>query len=86
MRRGKPDRLSVEGLAIAMTARAFETVRSDTVRGTDARILRAIDYAEAHLDCSLSVAELASVAAKSSSWFQHCFHAATGRPVRAYVR
>ena len=91
LRGGKPDRLYVKGLAIAMTARAFEKVRSDTVRsvptrGTDARIARAIDYAEAHLDRSLSIAELASVAAMSPSWFQHCFHAATGRPVHTYVR
>ena len=91
LRRGEPDRLYVEGLSVAMTARAFEVVRADAVRpvptrGTDTRVARAIDYAEAHLGTNLSIADLASVAAMSPSWFQHCFRAATGRPVHAYVR
>ena len=91
LRRGEPDRLYVEGLSVAMTARAFEVVRADAVRpvptrGTDTRVARAIDYAEAHLGTNLSIADLASVAAMSPSWFQQCFRAATGRPVHAYVR
>ena len=90
LRFGEPDRLYTEGLAIAMTARALmlgnERGKVVPTRGTDARIARAIDYAEAHLDADLSVAELASVAAMSPSWFRECFHAATGRPVHAYVR
>ena len=89
LRNGPPDRLYAEGLAIAMTARAMqlsdERVRTVPTRGTDARIARAIDYAEANLDRSIGVAELAAVAGMSPSWFQSSFRAVVGQPVHAYV-
>ena len=89
LRHGPPDRLYAEGLAIAMTARAMqlldERARHVPTRGTDARIARAIDYAEANLDRSIGVAELASVAGMSPSWFQSSFRAVVGQPVHAYV-
>ncbi|MEM7730412.1 MAG: AraC family transcriptional regulator [Pseudomonadota bacterium] len=85
-----PDRLFVEGLAISMTARAFGLTDvmkgSIATRGTDDRIARAIDFAEAHLDEPLSIADLAAVAGMSPSWFRDCFRVATGMPVHAYVR
>ena len=90
LRHGEPDRLYTEGLAIAMMARAFKLangrVSETSSRGTDARVARAIDYAEAYLDADLSIAELARVAAMSPSWFRDCFHAETGQSVHAYVR
>lgn len=89
LRFGEPDRLYTEGLALALTARVFalsdERMREVPTTGTDRRIDRAIDYIEAHLCEPMSVADLASVAAMSSSWFAACFKARTGRPVHAYV-
>ncbi|KIT18207.1 helix-turn-helix domain-containing protein [Jannaschia aquimarina] len=84
-----PDRLYVEGLAIAMTARAFSVMngmRPVSTRGTDARIARALDYAEAHLSEDLSVAHLAAVAGMSPSWFAQSFRAVVGKPVHAHIR
>ena len=90
LRSGTPDRLYTEGLAIAIMARALmqsdDRAKPVSARGTDTRIARAIDYAEAHLNADLSIAELARVAAMSPSWFRECFHAATGQSVHAYVR
>ena len=90
LRSGPSDPLYVEGLAIAMTARTFANARNDvrniSANGTLTRIRRTIDYAEAHLDRSLSVAELAGVAAMSPSWFAQCFRVETGQPVHAFVR
>ena len=90
MRSGSPDRLFVEGLAIAMTARAFaltsERAKPVPTRGTDARIERAIDYAEAHLSRQIAVAELAAIANMSPSWFAQSFTATMGQPVHAYIR
>ena len=89
LRHGPPDRLYAEGLAIAMTARAMliadERARTVPTGGTDARIARAIDYAEANLDRSIGVAELAAAAGMSPSWFQTSFRAIIGTPVHAYV-
>lgn len=90
LRFGDPDRLYAESLAVAMTARAMALcdarVRPVPARGTDTRIARATDHAEAHLGEALSIAELAAVANMSPSWFRDCFRAATGTPVHAYVR
>ncbi|WP_170938658.1 AraC family transcriptional regulator [Jannaschia aquimarina] len=89
LRRGDPDRLYVEGLAIALTARAvgLATKRGPCAPtgGTDARIARAVDYIEAHLSDDLSVALIASEAAMSPSWFAACFKDQIGQPVHAYV-
>lgn len=92
LRFGTPDPLYVQGLAIAMTARALSDaapggdLSSVSAIGTDARIARAVDYIEAHLADELSVAAVASVAAMSPSWFQTSFRAVMGVPVFAYVR
>ncbi|WP_161793824.1 helix-turn-helix domain-containing protein [Jannaschia aquimarina] len=90
LRFGTPDRLFVEGLTIAMTARVLSLVRNgqDAVSfiGTDPRIARAVDYIETHLGEDLSVAAIASAAAMSPSWFQTAFRTQTGQPVFAYVR
>ncbi|MDX8350856.1 AraC family transcriptional regulator [Cognatiyoonia sp. IB215182] len=89
LRSGKPDRLYIQGLAIAMTARALSadsSMPSVPTRGTERRIARAIDYIEAHLGEDLSVAAIASAAAMSPSWLQTAFKANTGQPVFAYVR
>ncbi|MEM7730411.1 MAG: AraC family transcriptional regulator [Pseudomonadota bacterium] len=90
LRSGDQDRLYVEGLGIAMMGRAIvgfdREVRPVPTRGTDARVARTIDYAEANLSEPLSIAELAAVAGMSPSWFRDCFRTATGMPVHAYVR
>ena len=55
-------------------------------RPEDARIARAIDYAEAHLGEALTVAEIATVACLSPGHFTRCFKATMGEPVWAYVQ
>ena len=50
------------------------------------KMARVRDYIEAHLGQSLSVADLAAVAAASPSHFSRSFKAATGEAVWAYVR
>ena len=84
------DRLYVEGLSIALGARALgrATGRPDEtpVGGTERRVGRAMEYARAHLGESLSVAELAEVACMSPSWFARAFRAAVGVAVYAWVR
>jgi AraC family transcriptional regulator len=51
----------------------------------DARIARAIDYAEAMFASDISVADLAAVAGLSPSQFTRAFRAATGRTPYAFV-
>ena len=84
------DRLYVEGLSIALGARALgrATGRPEEtpVGGTERRVGRAMEYARAHLGESLSVAELAEVACMSPSWFARAFKAAVGVAVYAWVR
>ena len=55
-------------------------------RPEDARIARAIDYAEAHLGEALTVAELAAIACLSPSHFSRAFKATTGEPVWTFVQ
>lgn len=90
LRFGPLDRLYVEGLAVALTARAigFAIGRETTVStaGTDARIARAVDFIEAHLADDLSLAAIASAACMSLSWLKTSFRAATGKPVWTYVQ
>ena len=90
LRAGPPDPLYVEGLAVAIAARALGLAAGRTAsvstRGTDARIARAVEYVEAHLAKPLSVAGLAAVACMSPSWFARAFKDATGVPVHAFVR
>lgn len=83
------DRLYVEGLANAITARTLSLVLSDrkepTVIGTDRRIDRVIDYIHANVSDGLTVGELAKIACMSASWFSRSFKAKTGFTVHAYV-
>lgn len=90
LRSERADPLFLEGLAIAIGARAvgLATGRGATTstRGTDGRIARALDYVGDNLGRPLSVAELADVACMSPSWFARSFRAVTGQPVHAYMR
>ncbi len=90
LRSNQNNRLYIEGLSIAMIARALalttDKAASVATTGTDPRIARAIDYIEAHLGEDLSIARIAQAAAMSPSWFQSAFRSVTGRPVFAYVR
>ena len=88
LRQGNADRLSAEGLSIALAACALCECNIDgvSVVGTDPRIARAADYIETHLGEDLSVDDIAAVAAMSPSSLQSAFKAVTGRPVFAYVR
>ena len=89
LRSGGLERLYVEGLGMALTSLALAQLHGaippTSTRGTDARIRRAIDYIEAHCGRSLGIAECASVAAMSPSWFARAFRATTGETVHAYV-
>ena len=53
---------------------------------SDARIARAIEYAEAHLGEALTVAEIAGVACLSAGQFSRTFKATVGEPVWVYVQ
>ena len=52
----------------------------------DRRLVRAADYAEAHLGTALTVGELASVATMSRSGFARAVRAAHGEPVWSWVQ
>ncbi len=52
----------------------------------DTRIVRVVDYIEAHLPEPLSVTELAAIATMSAGHFSRCFKATVGEPVWAYVQ
>ena len=62
-------------------ARLFETRKLPS----DQRMVRAIDFIDAHLGDDLALATLASVAALSPYHFLRRFKAETGRPPHAYV-
>ncbi len=53
---------------------------------SDTRIMRVVDYIEAHLAEPLSVTELAAIATMSAGHFSRCFKATVGEPVWAYVQ
>ncbi len=55
------------------------------VTATDARILRAIAFAVAHLAVPLRLADVAAAACLSPSRFRHLFVAETGLPLRRYL-
>lgn len=90
LRAGPVDPLFVEGLAVALVARGLRVAAGPlgevSTRGTDRRVARAIEHAEAHLDRPLGLAELADVAGMSPWHFLRCFRAATGRTPAAWVR
>ena len=51
----------------------------------DTRLRRAVEYAETHLRCPLTVGELANIAGMSPSHFSRSFKTATGETVWQYV-
>ena len=82
------DGLHIDGLTLQLLAQlcddpALSPILDDRA---DARIVRAIDYVEAHLADALSIADLAVVAAMSAGHFSRCFKATVGEPVWAYVQ
>jgi AraC-like DNA-binding protein len=84
------NRLFVESLSIALAARILGHQRkthglSIPVVGLDARIRRAIEYANANLDEKLEVADMAAAAHLSPFHFLRVFKAVTGETPHAYV-
>ncbi|KIT15161.1 helix-turn-helix domain-containing protein [Jannaschia aquimarina] len=84
------DPLYVEGLAVALTARAvgFATGKGSSVStaGTDGRVARAVEFIEANLHRSLSVAEIAQASCMSPSWLSDAFRASIGRSIWEHVK
>lgn len=86
---GPPANLLADGLTLqllALVSGSGSLSPLGAARREDARIARAVDYAEAHLARPLSVGELAEVAALSPSRFARVFRATTGEAVWAYVQ
>ena len=71
---------------LATVARATELSPIATGKPEDARIVRVIDYIEAHIGDAMTVAELALVACLSPGHFSRSFKATTGEAVWAYVQ
>lgn len=91
------DRLTVEALALGIGARALARLAAgddDAYAEPEgwrrhtgaARIVRAVDWAEAHLgDPTLAIADMAAAAHLSPSQFSSVFRAATGESPYAFV-
>ena len=89
VRNGPATNLYFDGLAmqfLAVLADQSALSPLGEARPEDARIARAIDYAEAHLGEALTVAEIAAAACLSPGHFARCFKATTGEPVWTYVQ
>lgn len=90
LRQSVVDRLYLDGLSTAITARVLAFAMPDraapSTKGTDRRIDRTIDYIHARLVSHMSIADLAAVACMSPSWFSRAFRAQTGMTVHAYVQ
>ena len=81
--------LLLDGLTLqflAHVARVKELSPTAAARPEDVRIARAIDFAEAHIDEALTVAELAAVACLSPAHFSRVFKATTGEAVWSFVQ
>ncbi len=78
------DGLAMQFLAVIADSATLSPFGVD--HGLDKRITRAIDYLEAHISKSLTVAELAGVAALSPGQFARVFKATTGEAVWAFVQ
>ncbi len=59
---------------------------TDLIGAKESRIARAIDYAEVHLDGSLSIADMAAAACLSQAQFARVFKTITGEAVWAWVQ
>ena len=84
------DKVYLEGLGIALLARTLRSsglkYLSPSTAGTDRRIDRAIDYIRADLTKPMTIADLATIACMSPSWFSRAFRAQTGMSVHAYIQ
>lgn len=86
----RPDRLYVEGLGLALSARVLRKFASVKDRAAKQQLsrrqLRAVlEHVDANLDRPLTVAELAGVAGISVSHFTVLFRRSTGSPVHRFV-
>ena len=84
-------RLQVESEYLRLVAELLSAAQGEGLRlgralADDVRIIRAIDFAEAHLGEDLSVAGLASIACLSPAQFARVFRATTGEAVWSYVQ
>lgn len=78
-----------ESLTLGIFARLAQVLGGQVIEHCDAlrdwRLRRVIDYIEANLDKTLSVAELAVVAGLSRSHFMQSFRDAFGQPPHQYI-
>ena len=84
------DARRARGSAAAVTAAARRVVRAltggaETSVPSDERIVRAVDYVNAHLDAPLTLTAVASEACLSPSRFRHLFVEQTGTALRPYI-
>ncbi|WP_227271011.1 AraC family transcriptional regulator [Roseobacter weihaiensis] len=82
----KASSLIIDGLVMQLVGTAAGTRDTPNIATDDTRIVRAIEYIEAHYGDSLSVVELAAIAALSPSQFAALFRQAVGEPVWTYVQ
>lgn len=80
-------RLYRDALAIALAAQIARVAGQPAAEppAAEPRILRALDYIEAHLADDISLDDLASIAAMSRFHFARAFRDAVGMPPHAYV-
>ncbi|QGZ65765.1 helix-turn-helix domain-containing protein [Paraburkholderia acidisoli] len=84
------DTLYAESLCVAMIVRLAEGADNSDTKASPPALprhlaLRVIDYIDAHLDASLTLAELAQVAGLSVPHFKALFRASFAMPVHRYV-
>ena len=84
------DARRAQGSAAAVAAAARRVVRAltggtETSVPSDERIVRAVDYVNAHLDAPLTLTAVASEACLSPSRFRHLFVEQTGTALRPYI-
>ncbi len=82
------DHLLLDGLTLQFLAElsgAGDLAPLGGARPEDERIVRVIDYIEAHYEEALSIGELAAVACLSPGHFSRTFKATVGAPVWTYV-
>ena len=76
--------LLIVGLALEKATNGFSTAVS--VAGTDDRIARAIEYAEATMHEPITVSNLADIACMSPWHFSRCFSEALGEPPYRWIQ
>jgi AraC-like DNA-binding protein len=88
----RPDPLYVESLGVAVFARGAHLALREgqlwqpaAVTGYEARVQRAVDWAQAHLDGCVTLADMAAAAFVSPFHFLRVFKAATGETPHAFV-